>query len=59
MNVMQYPAPYLPYGTGPGPSAQMVGLFLLFIFILQEDVAKIPLVPGALRNVNPAQEDHV
>ena len=39
-----------------GPSAQMVGLFLVFTYIWQEDVAKILEVPGTQRNVNPAQE---
>ena len=49
MNVMQEPAPYLPHGTMPGPRAQIVGLFLVF-------VAKIPYVPEAPRNINPARE---
>ena len=55
MNVMQQPAPYLPCGTVPGPRAQ-IGLLLVFTYIWQEDVAKIPKVPGALRSVNPAPE---
>ena len=37
-----------------GPRAQMVRLFLLFTSIWQEDVAKIPEVPGTPRNVYPA-----
>ena len=38
-----------------GPRAQMVRLFLIFIYNRREDVAKIPKVPGATarRNVNP------
>ena len=56
MNVMQKPAPYLPYGTAPDPSAQMVGLFLVFTYIWPEDVAKIPLVSRAPPNVNTAQD---
>ena len=44
------------YGTVPGPPAQMVRLFLVFTYIWQEDVAKIPKVPGAPCNVNPAWE---
>ena len=56
MNVMQQPAPYLPYGTVPGPSAHMVGFVLVFTDIWQEDVEKILEVPGAQHNVNPAQE---
>ena len=56
MNVIQYPAPCLPYGTVPEPRAQIVGLLLVFTYIWLVDVAKIPKVPGALRNVNPARE---
>ena len=39
------------------PRPQMARYFLGFIYIRQEDVAKIPKVPGALapRNVNPAR----
>ena len=37
------------------PRAQMVRLFLIFSYIWQEDVAKLPKVPGALRNINPAR----
>ena len=37
-----------------GPRAQMVRLFLLSTSIWQEDVAKIPEVPGTPRNVYPA-----
>ena len=33
-----------------------VGLLLIFIYIRQEGVAKIPKLAGAPRNVNPAQE---
>ena len=39
----------------PGPRVQMVRLFLVFTYIWQEDVAKITKVPGATRNVNPAE----
>ena len=53
MNVMQYPGLDLPYGTVPGARAQTV-TFLVFTCIWQKDVAKIPKVPGAPRNVNPA-----
>ena len=37
----------MPYDTVPGPRVQMVRLFLVFIYIRQEDVAKIPKVPEA------------
>ena len=50
---MQQPELDLFYGTVPGPRrAQMVRLF--FPYIWQEDVAKIPKVPGAQHDVNPA-----
>ena len=39
MNVMRQPGPDLPYGTVPGPRAQMVRLFLVFTYIWREDVA--------------------
>ena len=42
LNEMQQPEPDLPYGTVPEPRAQMARLFLVFIYIWQEDVAKIP-----------------
>ena len=42
MNVMQQQAPYLQCGTVPEPRAQIEGLFLVFTYIWQEDVAKIP-----------------
>ena len=35
-----------------GFRAQMGRLCLVFTYILQEDVSKIPLEPGVLRNVN-------
>ena len=54
MNVMQQPGPHLFYGTVPGPRAQMVRLFLVFTYIWQEDVAKIPKVPCVQRKLNPA-----
>ena len=38
-----------------GSHAQMVRLFLVFTYILQEDVAKICIVLGARRNVNLAR----
>ena len=38
-----------------GPRAHMVRLFLIFIYIWQDNVAKIPKVLGAQRNVNPAR----
>ena len=38
-----------------GHNIQMVRLFLVFTYIWQEDVAIIPKVPGAPRNVNPAR----
>ena len=48
MNIMQQPGPDLPYGTcHQRPRAQMLKLFLVFTYIWQEDVAKIPNVPGA------------
>ena len=55
MNVMLQPGPDLFYDTVPGPQAQMVRLFLIFTYIWQEDLAKIPKVPRARRNVNPAR----
>ena len=58
MKVMQLPGPDLPCGTVPGPRAQTVRLFLVFTYIWHEDVTKIPKVPGALCNVNPAREQH-
>ena len=36
--------------------AQLERLFLLFTCIWQEDVSKIPKMPGAPRNVYPARE---
>ena len=58
MNVMQEPGPDLSYGTVPGARAQMVRLFLYLHlqYIWQENLAKIPKVPGAQRNVNPARQ---
>ena len=53
---MQQPEPDLFYGTVPGPRAQMVRLFFFFTYIWQKDLAKIPEVPGAQRNVNPARQ---
>ena len=58
MNVMQYPGPSdLPYGIVPGVprSDGSLRLFLVFTFIWQENAVKIPKVPGAPRNVNPAR----
>ena len=52
---MQQPEPDLFYGTVPGPRAQMVRLFF-FTYIWQEDLAKIPKVPGAQRDVYPARQ---
>ena len=53
---MQRPRPDLSYGTVTGPRAQMVRLFLIFTYIWQKDLAKIPKVPGAQRTVNPARQ---
>ena len=53
---MQQPGPDLFYGTVPGPPTQMVRLFFIFTYIWQEDLAKIPNVPGAKRDVNPARQ---
>ena len=54
---MQQPESDLFYGTVPGPRAQMVRLFLLHLqYIWQEDLAKIPKMPGAQRDVNPARQ---
>ena len=54
---MQQPEPDLFHGTVPGPRAQMVRLFfIIFTYIWQEDLAKIPKVPGAQRDVNPARQ---
>ena len=39
-----------------GFRAQMVRLFLAFTYSWQEDVAKIPKVPGPPGDVNPARE---
>ena len=56
MNVMQQPVPYLPNKAQcQGPRAQIVEPFLVFTYIWQEDVAKIPYLLGVKRNVNPAQ----
>ena len=55
MKVMEQLGRDLPNGTVPEPSAQLVGVFLVFTYIWQEDVAKIPKVPLATRNVNPAR----
>ena len=55
MKVMQLPGPDFPYGIVPGPRTQTVRLFLVFTYIWHEDVVKIPKVPGALCNVNPAR----
>ena len=51
---MQQPEPDLFCGTEPGPRTQMVRLFFIFTYIWQQDLAKIPKVPGAQRDVNPA-----
>ena len=56
---MQQPEPDLFYGTVPGPRAQMVRLFFFFTCIWQEDLVKIPKVPGAQRDVNPARNNMV
>ena len=56
MNVMQQPGPDLFYGTVPGPNAQMERLFLIFSYIWQEDLTKIPKAPGAQHDVNPARQ---
>ena len=54
---MQQPEPDLFYGTVPGPRAQMLRLFFFFFTcIWQEDLAKIPKVLGAQRDVNLAQQ---
>ena len=53
---MQQPEPDLFYGTVPGPRAQMVRLFFFFTYIWQEDLAKIPKVPGAQRDINPVRQ---
>ena len=53
---MKQPTQDLPYGTVPGARPQIVGLLLVFTYIWQEDVEKIPQVPDAPRNVNPARE---
>ena len=56
INVMQQPESDLFHGTVPGPRAQMVRLFLVFTYIWQEDLAKIPKEPGAQRDINPARQ---
>ena len=53
---MQQPELDLFYGTVTGPRAQMVKLFFIFTYIWQEYLAKIPKVPGAQRDVNPARQ---
>ena len=54
---MQPPEPNLFYGTVPGPRTQMVRLFFfIFTYIWQEELAKIPKVSGAQRDVNPARQ---
>ena len=56
MNVMQSPEPELLYSKVPRARTHMIRLFWVFTYIWQEDVALIPKVPGAPRNVNPARE---
>ena len=56
MNVMQRPGLGLSYGAVPEPRAQMVRLYLIFTYIWQEDLAKIPKMPDAQLNVNPARQ---
>ena len=53
---MQQAEPDLFYGTVTGPRAQMVRLFFIFTYTWQEDLAKIPKVPEAQRDVNPARQ---
>ena len=53
---MQQPEPDLFYGTVPGHRAQMVRLFFFFTYLWQEDLAKIPKVSGAQRDVKPARQ---
>ena len=53
---MQQPEPDLFYGTVTGPRPQMVRLFFIFTYIWQEELAKIPKVPGAQHDVNPARQ---
>ena len=56
---MQQSEPDLSYGTEPGPRTQMVRLFFfIFTYIWQEDLAKIPKVPGAQRTVNLSRQKH-
>ena len=52
INVMQQPGWDLSYGTVPEAPRSDGKNFLVFTYIWQEDVAKIPKVPGALHNKN-------
>ena len=55
MNVIiQSPEPDFQYGTVVGAPRSDGKTFLVFIYIWQENDAKIPQMPGAQRNVNPA-----
>ena len=48
----------LPYGTLPEACAQMIRLFLVFIYIWQEDVAQISKVPGTSGNNMVSRRNH-
>ena len=52
---MQKPEPHLPYGTEPVAPRSDGKTYLVFSYIWQKDVAKIPKVPGVPRSVNPAR----
>ena len=57
MNVMQYPGPDLPWHSARAPRSDGEAFFFWSspILYLEEDVAKLPRVPGGPRNVNPAR----
>ena len=43
-------------GQYQSPALRWYDIFLVFTYIWQENGAKIPQMPGAQRNVNPAWE---
>ena len=53
MNVMQQPAPYLPYGTMPGIHAQRVGFFGLHLYLAGR-CCKNPLSARSLAQSKPS-----
>ena len=56
INVMQLPESDLSLGTEPRGPRSDDKTFLVFTYIWQDDLAMIPKVPRAPRNINPAQK---